>query len=112
MSENTGSDLKQVQSSSITTENRRLQTTQPHRKTLIEACKPMHISDARNQQRGVCGGNDGSRNNTNVNHEEECNSSASVSNSIERCRTPNTPNRVAGPQTSPSPSSSASREGK
>merc|ERR1711997_289013 len=35
----------------------------------------------------------------------------SVSNSIERCRTPNTPNRVTGPQTSPSPSSSASREG-
>ena len=119
MSENTtGSDSKQLQhsSSTKTTENRKLtlQTLKAHRKTHFEACKPMHISDARNKQREA-GSGDGigsSRSNRDINHEEECNSvTVSVSNSIGRYRGPNNTPRVTGTQSTPSPSSTASREG-
>ena len=111
MSENTGSDSKQQLQSSSTAENQHTQT-QPHRNTPLEAYKPMHISDARNKRRGAGGGNDGSRGNTDINHEEEFNSnSASASNSIDRYRSPINISRVTPTQTSPSPTSSASREG-
>ena len=112
----TGSDLKQQlkhsSSTTIETENRYSQT-QPHRKntTLLKACKPMHISDARTKQRGTCGVKEDTSN-TDINHEEECNSSASRSNSVERYRSPNNTSKNTGTQTTPSPSSSESREGK
>ena len=113
----TGSDLKQQlqhsSSTTIVTENRYSQT-QPHRKTTtthLKACKPMHISDATTKQRGTSGVQENTSN-TDINHEEEHISSASRSNSIERYRSPNNTSRNTGTQTTPSPSSSESREGK
>ena len=111
----TGSDLKQQlqhsSSTTIVTENRYSQT-QPHRKTTthLTACKPMHISDATTKQRGTSVAQENTSN-TDINHEEEHNSSASRSNSIERYRSPNNTSRNTGTQTTPSPSSSESREG-
>ena len=114
MSENTDSDLKQLQSSS-TTENQQHSQTNPHRKTPLEAYQPMHICDARNKRREVGdGGGGGSRSRackTDINHEDEFHSTASASNSIERHRSPNNISRATPTQTTPSPSSSASREG-
>ena len=113
----TGSDLKQQfqqSSSSPTITENRYSQTQPHRKTsttLVKACKPMHISDARTKQRGTSGVKENTST-TDINHEEDCNSSTSRSNSAERVRSPNTTSRNSGTQTSPSPSSTESREGK
>ena len=81
----------------------------------------MHISDARTtRERSSTGGGKGS--NTDINHEEEFNSSnnASASNSIERYTSSphNNTSRVipitfgGTSQTTPSPSSTTSREGK
>jgi len=69
----------------------------------------MHISDARTKQRGTSGVK-GNTSTTDINHEEDCNST-SRSNSAERVRSPNTTSRNSGTQTSPSPSSTESREG-
>ena len=71
----------------------------------------MHISDATTKQRGTSVAQENTSN-TDINHEEERNSSASRSNSIERYRSPNNTSRNTATQTTPSPSSSESREGK
>jgi hypothetical protein len=117
---NTGSDSNQQQqqqssSTRTTTAAPHEHTTkETHRKTtLVGACRPMHICDARTTKERSS--TEGSGGNTDINHEEEFNSSASASNSIERYRT-SPHSRVTttfggASQTTPSPSSTTSREG-